>query len=99
MSDHRCKIHDTTQCDCINIESNQKRVIDIDIEYYEYDCGRPCTVDGCLGHVTDIPISITIDDVTFCIEDADDNFAGYTKEQFEHVKTVVNKLYDITKRL
>lgn len=41
------------------------------IEFYEYECGFPCTPDGCKGHVTDIPISITINGVRLVVEGAD----------------------------
>lgn len=41
----------------------------IEIEYHEYDCGIPCTTDGCIGHETDIPESLVIEGFVFQIID------------------------------
>ena len=43
--------------------------MEIYVDYYEYDCGQPCTPDGCKGHDTDIPIGITIDGIYLHIWD------------------------------
>jgi len=62
----------------------------IDVEYYEYDCGKPCTVDGCMGHETDIPVSITINGVRLVVEGADEgDFPSKNKEYNERVKYVI----------
>lgn len=40
----------------------------VEVDYYDYDCGSPCTPHGCPGHLTDIPVSITISGVTFHVD-------------------------------
>lgn len=36
----------------------------VEVEYYEYDCGRPCTPSGCPGHPTDIPVAVDVNGFT-----------------------------------
>lgn len=40
----------------------------IRVEYYEYDCTGYCTPNGCKGHITNIPVGISIDGVMFYVE-------------------------------
>ena len=42
--------------------------MEIDIEYDEYECGRPCTQDGCVGHSDGIPVALIINNVTFNLD-------------------------------
>lgn len=46
-------------------------VHDFDVEYHEYECGRPCTQDGCPGHTTDMPIGFTFSGATFYVAGAE----------------------------
>ena len=58
-----------------------------DIEYYEYDCGDPCTVDGCPGHVTDVPIGFTFNGIQFYVAGAEGgDFPGSNKEEIKEVQ-------------
>jgi len=38
------------------------------VEYFEYECGHPCTENGCTGHSTDIPVGVEIDGVWFYVQ-------------------------------
>lgn len=40
----------------------------ISVEYYEYECGNYCSVDGCKGHVTNIPVGVEIEGVMFYVD-------------------------------
>jgi len=57
------------------------------VEVYEYDCGKPCTENGCPGHETDIPMSIEFLGATFHVDGAErgDFPTGASKE---HVRIV-----------
>jgi hypothetical protein len=72
--------------------------MNFDVEYYEYDCGWPCTVNGCPGHITDIPVSIIIDGIRFEVEGAEGgDFPGSDIEKVKQVKAVVSELYEAVK--
>lgn len=73
----------------------QSPKIEFECDYYEYECGNNCSVNGCDGHVTDIPISITLDGITFYV-------SGYPEGDFPNsnsdaVKSVVEKLKTLLK--
>jgi len=40
----------------------------VEVEYFEYECGHPCTPNGCMGHTTNIPVGIEIDGVWFYVQ-------------------------------
>jgi hypothetical protein len=63
-----------------------------DIEYYEYECGMPCTVNGCCGHTTDLPVGILVDNVMFFVEGFEGGDFPQTKAEAEEVKSVVRRL-------
>lgn len=65
---------------------------DFEIEYAEFDCGKACTPNGCMGHSTDIPISFTTGGVTFHVKGAE---SGDFPDNDDNVKLaihVVNKI-------
>jgi hypothetical protein len=70
------------------IDDEERRELIEDIDYYEYDCGSPCTTNGCPGHGTDIPIGLLIAGVWFW---ADEGFLA-DKEQIERVRKAVEEL-------
>ena len=65
---------------------------DFDVEYYDYECGFPCTPNGCCGHGTDIPLSFTVGGVTFSVYGAESGDFPDLKENIERVRTVVAAL-------
>lgn len=67
----------------------------ISIEYFETDCGSPCTPNGCMGHDTDIPVSITIDGISFDIENSIGGDFPNESSDIDKVKEVVNKLHQL----
>lgn len=70
--------------------------MDICIEYYDYDCGCACTPEGCTGHITDIPIGIIVDGVTFYVEGYETGDLPVTDpDHVDKIKAVVKKLSDI----
>ncbi len=44
----------------------------------EYDCGSPCTVDGCLGHYNNIPTSL--DPVGIWIEEYPEDIEQWKRD-------------------
>lgn len=71
-------------------------MMEFDIEYFEYDCAGYCTTNGCGGHMTDIPIGIIIDGVTFFVEGYEGgSFPGNDIEEIDKVISVVNQLKEI----
>jgi len=42
--------------------------MNVEVNNYEEECGKPCTPNGCCGHDTRIPESITIDGFTLTLE-------------------------------
>lgn len=55
------------------------------ITYYEYECGQPCTPNGCCGHETDIPVAIEINGFTLVLMgDQDDLSFLNDKRQLDH---------------
>lgn len=80
------------------IEHEEKELPDnfdtgFEIEYYEYDCGSPCTVDGCLGHTTDQPVGFYLDGIWFFVEGYDGNFPTGNSRYNKQVKKVINKIH------
>jgi len=70
-------------------------------EYYEYECGSYCTQDGCMGHVTNIPLSIRVNGITFWVEGVEGgDFPSslQSKEEIEHVRKVVRALEELIKK-
>lgn len=65
---------------------------DFDVEYYDYDCGSPCTPNGCCGHSTDIPLSFTVGGVTFHVDGAQSGDFPDEKENVNRVCAVVKAL-------
>lgn len=65
---------------------------DFDVEYYEYDCGSPCTPNGCCGHSTNIPVSFTVGGVTFHVDGAQSGDFPDEKENVNRVRAVVKAL-------
>ena len=68
---------------------------DFDVEYYDYDCGRPCTPNGCCGHSTDIPLSFTVGGVTFHVDGAQSGDFPDEKENTNRVCAVVKALAEL----
>ncbi len=64
--------------------------MEANVTYYEYECGRPCTPNGCCGHETDIPVAIEINGFTFVLMgDQDDLSFLDDKRKLDHwVRTV-----------
>lgn len=62
------------------------------VETYEYECSNPCTENGCTGHDTDVPISITLDGVTFVVEGYEAGDYPRSKAHVDEVKNVVERL-------
>ena len=61
--------------------------------YHEYDCGRPCTVDGCPGHESTQPIGFWVDGITFYVEGAEDGgFPSSYKSVNDQVLKVIERL-------
>lgn len=70
----------------------RKKIRIEDIEYYEYDCGNPCTEDGCMGHSTDVPVSFTINGVRVDVNGyLGGDFPGDNKEEIRMVKEFVEE--------
>jgi len=71
----------------------------VDVDYWEYDCGYPCTPNGCPGHITDIPVSIIIDGVTFYVEGYEGgDFPPRDPEKIEKIIKVVDNIIDRLER-
>jgi hypothetical protein len=68
------------------------QVPEISVEFYEYDCGSPCTENGCMGHVTDIPVSIEIDNVSFEV-------SGYWGGDYPREKATIAEVKSVIARL
>lgn len=69
--------------------------MEANVTYYEYECGRPCTPNGCPGHTTDIPVAIEINGFTFVLMgDQDDLSFMHDKRQLDLWTRTVNALYD-----
>lgn len=63
------------------------------LEYLEYDCFYPCTPDGCLGHVTDLPVGFSIAGVDFEVRGyANGDFPSSDAEENNHVEAVIKRL-------
>ncbi len=70
----------------------------INVEYHEYDCGSPCTPDGCMGHTTDIPVGIEIDGVWLWVDGYwGGDYPGDGKK-IADVQKVINKLIELDKK-
>lgn len=66
---------------------------EVEMEYYEYDCGHPCTEDGCPGHITDMPVSITVDGVRLSVDGADaGDFPSDDRAHNQTVREVMEKM-------
>lgn len=65
-----------------------------DVETYEYECASYCSPNGCMGHTTDIPVSITLDGISFVVDgyEGGDYPSSYDKAKIEEVKNVVERL-------
>ncbi len=63
-------------------------------EYYEYDCGYPCTPNGCCGHSTDIPLSFSVGGATFNVYGSESGDFPDSKENIQLVRSVVTALRD-----
>ncbi len=74
---------------------NNKLLSDFDVEYYDYDCGYPCTPNGCFGHLTDIPVSFSVGGVTFHVDGAEGGDFPDNKTNIELVIAVVKELGDL----
>lgn len=61
------------------------------VDYYDYECGQPCTPNGCRGHSTDIPISFTVNGITFYVDGVHSgDFPN--KEDIKDVQQVVRSI-------
>lgn len=69
-----------------------------DVDYYDHDCGSPCTPNGCFGHETDIPLSFTVGGVTFHVDGAERGDFPDEKENVELVCKVVKALGELIKK-
>lgn len=68
--------------------------MDIGVEYYEYDCGRPCTPDGCPGHVTDNAIAIWVNGVRLVEENYALGNGPTSSEDVQKVTDAIHEIYD-----
>lgn len=67
--------------------------------YYEYDCGRPCTPNGCTGHSTDIPVSMTINGYTFeLMGDRGDLSFMADKRRLDHWTRTIEAILEAVER-
>ena len=67
-----------------------------DVETYEYECGHPCTPDGCMGHSTNIPVSFEVSGVRFVVNGYEGgDFPGRDKDEIDRVIEVVNLLGEL----
>jgi hypothetical protein len=62
------------------------------VELHEYECGSPCTENGCLGHDTGVPFAITLDNVRFVVE-------GYEAGDYPADKAFVAEVQNVVARL
>ena len=61
-----------------------------EIEYYEYECGKPCSPSGCTGHVSEQPVGVTINGVTFWVDGYEGgDFPSPERRENEEVRRVV----------
>ena len=65
---------------------------EFDVEYYDYDCGKPCTPNGCCGHSTNIPVSFTVGGVTFHVDGAQSGDFPNENENVNRVCAVVKAM-------
>jgi len=66
-------------------------------EFYEYDCGSPCTENGCLGHETNVPMSIEFKGVLFHVDGAEGG--DFPSSDSEHVQRVIDAVDVMYQRL
>lgn len=64
----------------------------IDVEFYEYECGSNCTVNGCVGHDTDIPVGFALGGIYFEVSGAASGDFPSDKATISQVKLVVEEL-------
>jgi len=67
---------------------------DFEVEYYDYDCGSPCTPNGCPGHSTTVPIAFSLGGVTFHVDGAEagDFPSSSGSNEVNRVVAVVNAI-------
>lgn len=84
----------TQQSTETQVEEITRNPLKFDVEYYEYDCWKPCTPNGCMGHITDVPVTIWIDDVAFCVmgSEGGDFPGGEDKDGIKRVQRAVEHL-------
>lgn len=63
--------------------------MELDIEYYEYEC-TGCTGNGCIGHTTDEPIAIILDGVCFYVD-------GYYEGNYPSPKNRPDEIKEVKK--
>lgn len=68
---------------------------DFSVEYYDCDCGSPCTPNGCCGHSTGIPMSFTVGGVTFHVDGAQSGDFPDNDENVKRVRAVVKALGEL----
>lgn len=70
------------------------RALHYEIEYYEYDCWKPCTPNGCMGHTTDVPVALHFDDVSLYVEgfEQGDFPAGADNDEVRKVQNAIGRI-------
>lgn len=64
-----------------------------EIIYYEYDCWKPCTPNGCCGHVSTQSIGFWLDGISFYVEGAEGgDFPSSNKKRNDKVIEVIEKI-------
>jgi hypothetical protein len=73
-----------------------KQPLSVEVFYHEYDCWTPCTQNGCPGHLTDIPIGIDIEGVSFYVDgyQLGDYPMSLHQEKIAKVKQVVTLILE-----
>lgn len=70
-----------------------------EVIYHEYDCGRPCTENGCPGHETTMPVGFWLDGITFWVEGAEGgDFPSGHRSVNDQVAKVIEKLTSLLKK-
>lgn len=63
----------------------------VEVEYYEYECLECCSPSGCMGHETDIPTALWVDDVCFSLGN-DDYPMSEDKDTVRKISEVAEKV-------
>jgi hypothetical protein len=76
-------------------EKTEVQSREFEVIYPEYDCGRPCTPNGCPGHEGTQPVGFYLDGVSFYVDGYQaGDFPSHDMEINNEVSEVIQTLVD-----